>query len=209
METENIFTKVARLEAEYKDAKQKFTISKNSMEEFVNDVENRLTTLREKDKERIGELEYLLADTPGEKIRKLDIFIQSESERVRNINNDPYGAFRKEIADKKAEREQLLREMQSNASTPEEIELAELRRKSYKVTENEKDRIFEMYESSLTELAKMRSVRDSMRQAFKDLQDTVTNVRENVIGDELPDLGDRHIDGARDKFNDIERRVML
>ena len=209
MEKGSIFEKVAKLEAEHKEAKQKFMMLQNSMEELVSDVENRLTGLRKADKIRISELEELLSNTPGEKIRKLDIDIQLESERVRNVNNDPYGAFRKELDDKKIERERLVKELQSSAATPEEIELAELRRKTYSVTDSEKDRIFEMYESSLTEIQKMRTIRSEMREALEQMQEAVKTVRSEIIGDTLLDLRDRHIDGIKEKFDGIEKRVML
>lgn len=209
MEKESIFEKVARLEAKHKDAKQKFMMWQNSMNEFVSDVENRLASLRKADQIRISELEELLSNTPGEKIRRLDIDIQSESERVRNVNNDPYGAFRKELDDKKIERERLVKELQSSAATPEEIELAELRRKTYFVTDSEKYRIFEMYESALTEIQKMKAIRSEMRDTLEYVQEAVKTVRNEIVGDTLLDLRDRHIDGIKEKFDGIEKRVML
>lgn len=207
MEKENVFKKVSRLEADYTEAKQKYLTSKKAMEDFVNSVEDRLKSLREKDRSRISELEYLLKDTPGEKIRRLDAEIEADSEKVRNINNDPYGAFRKRLEDKKAERERLLKDMQSAVATSEEREITELRRKTHTVTENEKDTVFEMYETAMANLQKMNSIRSEMRIALEQLKEAAKVVRTAVVGDGIADLGDRHINGTKEKFNAIERMM--
>lgn len=207
MEKENVFKKVSRLETDYAEAKQNYLTSKSAMEDFVKSVEDRLKSLREKDCSRIAELEYMLKDTLGEKIRKLDAEIENYSDKVRNISNDPYGAFREKLNDMKSERERLLKEMQCAIATPEEREISELRRKTYTVTESEKDNVFEMYETAMANLQKMNAIRNEMRITLEQLKEAAKVVRTAVVGDSIADLGDRHINGIKEKFDAIERMM--
>ena len=209
MEKENVFKKVSRLETDYAEAKQNYLTSRKAMEDFVSSVENRLISLRKKDSSRISELELILQNTPGEQICRLDAEIEAKSLKVRNIDNDPYGAFREELADKKAERERLLKDMQSTVATPEEREITELRRKTYTVTENEKDDFFELYESTVTKLHKLNSIRSEMRVALEQLKEAAKVVRTEIVGDNIADLGNRHINGTKEKFDSIERKMKL
>lgn len=140
------FEKILSAIIGFNDAEEDFCNAYDELSAFVNDVQMRLSQEKSHDDARIKELESLLAATPAERLIYVEKDLQKARERARGIVDHYDPVMEGNVRNLEQERDRLSELVRRSFATPEEMELANLRAKSYSPSPEEKICFDELYE---------------------------------------------------------------
>lgn len=191
----------------YEAAYDAFDTAYTELKEYTEGAKERLRERRERGHARVHELELLLVGSPSQQLRDVEAKIKLNREKL-NANWVHYNPMiQRSIDDFEAERERLLAEISRTPSTPEEIELKELKAVKYCFTSDEKAEIKRLYDAAMHKYNELCLAKEHLLSNQKETVKELEQYRFEILRMPLLSMGSTYVNNIKKEADTLCEEV--
>lgn len=195
--TEFDLVKIEAAILKFETALDDFETAYTELKEFTDGAKERLRQERERNRKRIHELELLLAGTPSQMLRDVEVKIKLKREKANADWTSNDAGLQRAIEADEAERERLIAEIARTPARPEETELAQLRSIKRTLSSESQEKIQELYDVAMHKYNELRLAKENIRVDLKDTVKAMEQCYTEILKNPLLSMGDTYVNNIK------------